>query len=110
LHGFRSCDPCHVEFGPKEAKLTRKVVCPVSLLFERLRLPDPQLDGLDRLLAYAPRRIQFCPEGRKFTRERVCPVSLFIQIQRLSLPDPRRFSGRLDRCLGNLRVEFSFTA
>jgi hypothetical protein len=73
----------------------RKVVCFVSLLFERLCLLYPDLDSLDSFLAYDPRRIEFRPESRKFTRKGVCPTSLLIE--RLSLLDPRRFSGQLRR-------------
>jgi hypothetical protein len=73
----------------------RKVVRFVSLLLERLRLPDPDLDSLDCVLAGHTCRIEFRPEGRKFTRKGVCPTSLLGK--RLCLLDLRRFSAWLRR-------------
>src|SRR5258707_3627015 len=77
----------------------RKVVRFVSLLLERLRLPDPDLDCLDCVLAGHTRRIEFRPEGRKFMRKGVCPTSLLGE--RLCLLDLRRFNAWLRR------IEFS---
>lgn|SRR5258708_32804029 len=73
----------------------RKVVRFVSLLLERLRLPDPDLDSLDCVLAGHARNIEFSPEGRKFMRKGVCSISLLGK--RLGLLDLRRFSAWLRR-------------
>jgi hypothetical protein len=56
----------------------------------------------------APRAVQFHPKGRKLARERFRPGSLLIE--RLASLDSCRFGSRLDRCFGNLCIDFSFIA
>ena len=86
FRGLRSWDPRRIEFRPESREFTCEVICPASLLFERLLLLDLRLDGLHGFRNCDPRHVEFRPKEGKLTRKVVCSVSLLLE--RLRLSDP----------------------